>query len=328
MSCVVSLQQSGAAALRSQAYPSKPVQRDRDRFRRARRPTSSAARSRAGCRRRSASRSSSRTAPVRAATSAPTRWRRRRADGYTLLVGTNGAFAINKVAVQGRCRYDPEQGSRADLAARLGAADAGRQCRELKLKNFRAFIELRTRATPGKLSYASVGGGSASHLTMELLKSEAKRRARARSLPGLPARGDRYAGRQHPRDVRDHSRRPAAREGREDGGARRHGAQAQRAGAGRAERGRAGLPQLESLAWIGLRAPAGLRRGCSRADDAARPRAACACRRCASSSAGRVSTWSRARRRNFRAGFARIGEMGARHPRKRRDGRLTLVTNR
>ena len=42
----------------------------------------------------------------------------------------------------------------------------------LGLKNFKDFIEYAKR-NPGKLSYGSVGSGSASHLTMELLKSDA-----------------------------------------------------------------------------------------------------------------------------------------------------------
>src|SRR5436309_2036788 len=44
---------------------------------------------------------------------------------------------------------------------------------ELKLETFRAFVDY-ARSNPGRLSYGSVGSGSASHLTMELLKSEAK----------------------------------------------------------------------------------------------------------------------------------------------------------
>jgi len=43
---------------------------------------------------------------------------------------------------------------------------------ELGVTDFKAFVE-HARRQPGKLSYASVGGGSASHLTMELLKSDA-----------------------------------------------------------------------------------------------------------------------------------------------------------
>jgi tripartite-type tricarboxylate transporter receptor subunit TctC len=41
------------------------------------------------------------------------------------------------------------------------------------IHDFKSFVDL-ARNSPGRLSYASVGGGSASHLTMELLKSDAR----------------------------------------------------------------------------------------------------------------------------------------------------------
>jgi tripartite-type tricarboxylate transporter receptor subunit TctC len=43
---------------------------------------------------------------------------------------------------------------------------------DFKGSDFKSFLQ-HARQNPGRLSYASVGGGSASHLTMELLKSEA-----------------------------------------------------------------------------------------------------------------------------------------------------------
>ena len=93
------------------------------------------------------------------------------ADGYTLLVGGNGPVAINKHLYKG-LSYDPERDfapiSLLATAPQLLVVKA-----ELKLADFKAFVE-RARREPGKLSYASVGGGSASHLTMELLKSEAQ----------------------------------------------------------------------------------------------------------------------------------------------------------
>jgi tripartite-type tricarboxylate transporter receptor subunit TctC len=49
--------------------------------------------------------------------------------------------------------------------------------------SFKAFIDYAKR-NPGRLSYGSVGAGSASHLTMELLKSEARI-----SLVHVPYRG-------------------------------------------------------------------------------------------------------------------------------------------
>jgi tripartite-type tricarboxylate transporter receptor subunit TctC len=103
------------------------------------------------------------------------------ADGYTLLVGGNGPVAINKHLYKGLA-YDPER----DFAPISLLATAPQMLvvkAELKLADFNAFLE-RARREPGKLSYASVGGGSASHLTMELLKSRS-----AVALVHVPYRG-------------------------------------------------------------------------------------------------------------------------------------------
>lgn len=93
------------------------------------------------------------------------------ADGYTLLIGTNGPVAINKYLYPS-LSYDPEK----DLAPISLLATAPQMLvvvPELKVDSFRAFIDY-ARSHPGRISYGSVGSGSASHLTMELLKSEAK----------------------------------------------------------------------------------------------------------------------------------------------------------
>ena len=92
------------------------------------------------------------------------------ADGYTLLVAGNGPVAINKHLYKG-LGYDPER----DLAPISLLASAPQMLvvrPELGTVDFKAFMEY-ARRQPGKLSYASVGGGSASHLTMELLKRDA-----------------------------------------------------------------------------------------------------------------------------------------------------------
>jgi tripartite-type tricarboxylate transporter receptor subunit TctC len=92
-------------------------------------------------------------------------------DGYTLLVSTNGVFAINK-ALYKSMPFDPDK----DLAPISLLATAPQMLvvhPSLALKDFKGFIE-HARRNPDKLSYGSVGAGSASHLTMELLKSEAK----------------------------------------------------------------------------------------------------------------------------------------------------------
>src|SRR5258708_3010582 len=93
------------------------------------------------------------------------------ADGYTLLVSINGPVATNKYLYRS-LPYDPDK----DLAPISLLATAPQMLvvvPELKLEGLRAFIDY-ARSHPGRISYASVGSGSASHLTMELLKSEAR----------------------------------------------------------------------------------------------------------------------------------------------------------
>ncbi len=92
-------------------------------------------------------------------------------DGYTLLIGINGPVAVNKYLYDS-LPYDPER----DLAP-VSLLVSGAQILVVHpsvpaatLKEFVAHV----RANPGKLSYGSVGSGSASHLTMEILKSQAK----------------------------------------------------------------------------------------------------------------------------------------------------------
>ena len=93
------------------------------------------------------------------------------ADGYTLLIGITGPIATNKYLYKS-LPYDPEK----DLAPISLLASAPQMLvitPQLNVDTFRAFIDY-ARAHPGKISYGSVGSGSASHLTMELLKSETK----------------------------------------------------------------------------------------------------------------------------------------------------------
>ena len=90
-------------------------------------------------------------------------------DPHVLLVGGNGPVAINKHLYKG-LTYDPDR----DLMPVSLLASAPQLLvvkPELKLDDFKSFVE-HARRNPGKLSYASVGGGSASHLTMELLKTD------------------------------------------------------------------------------------------------------------------------------------------------------------
>jgi tripartite-type tricarboxylate transporter receptor subunit TctC len=90
-------------------------------------------------------------------------------DGYTLLIGTNGPVAINKLLYR-RMSYDPEE----DLAPVSLLASAPQMLvvhPSIGVHSFKEFLGY-VRRNPGRLSYGSAGNGSASHLTMELLKSE------------------------------------------------------------------------------------------------------------------------------------------------------------
>lgn len=92
-------------------------------------------------------------------------------DGYTLLVSTNAAVATNKVLYD-NLPYDPER----DLATISLLATAPQALvvhASVPVNNFKGFIEY-LRSNPGRLSYGTTGSGSASHLTMELLKADAK----------------------------------------------------------------------------------------------------------------------------------------------------------
>jgi tripartite-type tricarboxylate transporter receptor subunit TctC len=91
-------------------------------------------------------------------------------DGYTLLVSTNGVFSINK-SLYKSMPFDPDK----DLTPISLLATAPQMLvaqPKLGAKTFKEFLEYAHR-NPGKLSYGSVGAGSASHLTMELLKNAA-----------------------------------------------------------------------------------------------------------------------------------------------------------
>ena len=93
-----------------------------------------------------------------------------RPDGYTLLIGINGPIAVNK-ALYKDLPYDPQK----DLQP-LSLLASGPQLLavhpSVPAKDLRELVDY-ARSNPDKLSYGSVGAGSASHLTMELLKSEA-----------------------------------------------------------------------------------------------------------------------------------------------------------
>jgi tripartite-type tricarboxylate transporter receptor subunit TctC len=175
-------------------------------------------------------------------------------DGYTLLVAVNGPIAVNKHLYKD-LPYDPDRDlmpvSLLAWAPQMLVVRPG-----VPAQDFRGFIDY-LRSQPGRLSYASVGSGSASHLTMELLKSESRVQMTHIPYRGFPpavtdllgANIDAMfatipavlpqvrAGKLRALAVTSHQRSSAAPE---------VPAVAE-----------LGYPQLESLAWIGLLAPAG-----------------------------------------------------------------------
>ena len=91
------------------------------------------------------------------------------ADGYTLLIGINGPAAINKFLYK-NLGYDSDR----DLlpVSLLASSPQLLVINSVEAADFKSFTQY-VRKNPGRLSYGSAGSGSASHLTMELLKSDA-----------------------------------------------------------------------------------------------------------------------------------------------------------
>lgn len=91
-------------------------------------------------------------------------------DGHTLLIGYNGPIAVN-VSLFDKLPYDPLK----DLAPITLAVTSPQFLTvhpSVPVNNVAEFIAL-AKKDPGKLTYASIEIGSASHLTMEMLKSAA-----------------------------------------------------------------------------------------------------------------------------------------------------------
>jgi tripartite-type tricarboxylate transporter receptor subunit TctC len=174
-------------------------------------------------------------------------------DGYTLLVSTNAAVATNKVLYD-NLPYDPES----DLAPISLLATAPQVLVVHPSVPAGTFAELvgYLKKNPGRLSYGSTGSGSASHLTMELLKSDA-----GVFIVHIPYRGfpqavtDMLAGNIHAMfaiipgmlpHIKAQKMRPLAVTALRRSELLGDVPSVQELG----------YPQLESLAWIGLLAPA------------------------------------------------------------------------
>jgi tripartite-type tricarboxylate transporter receptor subunit TctC len=91
-------------------------------------------------------------------------------DGHLIMVGYNGPIAVN-VSLFDKMPYDPQK----DLAPITLAVTAPQFLTvhpSVPAKTVAELIAL-AKAQPGKLSYASIAVGSASHLTMEMMKTAA-----------------------------------------------------------------------------------------------------------------------------------------------------------
>ena len=91
-------------------------------------------------------------------------------DGHTLLIGYNGPMAIN-VTLFDKMPYDPVK----DLQPLTLAVKSPQYLVVNANSGINSVQDLiaKAKAQPAKFSYASVAVGSASHLTMEMLKSAA-----------------------------------------------------------------------------------------------------------------------------------------------------------
>jgi tripartite-type tricarboxylate transporter receptor subunit TctC len=176
------------------------------------------------------------------------------ADGYTLLIGVNGPAAINKFLYKS-LGYDSDK----DLAPVSLLASAPQMLvtsPSVPASDFKGFLE-HVRRNPGRLSYASVGSGSASHLTMELLKSEAKLFVVHIPYRGFPpAVTDILTGNIETMFAIIPAVLPHVKAGKMKGLAVT-GLKRSKLAPEVPSVAELGYGQLESLAWIGLLAPAG-----------------------------------------------------------------------
>lgn len=175
-------------------------------------------------------------------------------DPHVLLIGGNGPVAINKHLYKA-LTYDPDR----DLVPVSLLASAPQMLvvrNELGVADFGAFVE-HARTNPGRLSYASVGSGSASHLTMELLKADARLFVVHIPYRGFPpAVTDMLAGNIDTMFAIIPAVLPHVRAGKMKGVAVT-GLKRSAAAPDIPSVAELGFPQLESLAWNGLLAPAG-----------------------------------------------------------------------
>lgn len=175
-------------------------------------------------------------------------------DGYTLLIAVNGPAAVNKFLYKS-LPYDSDR----DLLPISLLASSPQMLvvtPALEASDFKAFLQYVKR-NPGRLSYGSVGAGSASHLTMELLKNDA-----GVFIVHIPYRGfppavtDLLSGNIQTMFAIVPAVLPHVRAGKMKALAVT-GLKRSALAPDVPSVAELGYPQLESLAWIGLLAPAG-----------------------------------------------------------------------
>jgi len=177
------------------------------------------------------------------------------ADGYTLLLGSSGPLAIAPALIA-NAGYSPVD----DFTPIMNIAAVAQVLVVSTASPLRTLADViaAARARPGRLTYASAGNGSTSHLTMELLKQTAGidlQHAPYRGSP--PAQVDLIAGRVDLMFDAAPSVVPPVREGR----LRALAVSTQSRIAELPDVptvAEAGLPGFEAVGWMGLVAPAGL----------------------------------------------------------------------
>jgi tripartite-type tricarboxylate transporter receptor subunit TctC len=114
------------------------------------------------------------------------------ADGYTLLYGTNGTFGINH-ALYKSTGFDPlKDFEPVSQLSRIAAMVVVRN--NLPAANMQELIKLIERE-PGKITFASAGNGTTSHLAGEILKASANlNMVHVPYRGGAPAMNDLLAG--------------------------------------------------------------------------------------------------------------------------------------
>ena len=176
------------------------------------------------------------------------------ADGHTLLIGINGPAAINRFLYK-NLGYDSDK----DLLPVSLLASAPQMLvvtPSVPQNDFKSFVAW-LRKNPGRLSYGSVGSGSASHLTMELMKSDAGVFIVHIPYKGFPpAVTDMLSGNIQTMFAIIPAVLPQVKAGKLKALAVT-GLKRSALAPDVPSVAELGYPQLESLAWIGLLAPAG-----------------------------------------------------------------------